>query len=80
MWSWLMEVVESDPLMKTAANLGMATAAGSRAREPRAHHVWAASVRHRRGPRVREAQPRAAMGAPWPTGVRVRDGGALPQR
>lgn len=30
MWPRLMEVVESDPLMKPAANLGMATAAGSR--------------------------------------------------
>ena len=30
MWSRLMEVVESDPLMKPAANPGMVTAAGSR--------------------------------------------------
>jgi hypothetical protein len=29
MWSRLMEVVESDPLMKPTVNLGMATAAGS---------------------------------------------------
>jgi hypothetical protein len=50
-----------------------------RAREPGAGHFGAAPVRHRRGPRVREAQARHAVAAARPAGLRVRDGRAQPE-